>query len=671
MALLMSNEGYKLGAASAQRKLAASESRYRRVFETARDGIILVDAVTGRITELNPFMSDLLGDSGETFQGKHLWELGLFKDATTNKEAFQQLEKEGAVRFDDLPLDTKYGERRVEFIGHIYTEARRRVIQCNIRDITERREAEEQLRAAHRKLSFHVENTPLGVIEWDRDFRVSRWSSSAEAIFGWKAEEVIGKRIGDWRFVFADDLNTVEQLTVRQQRGIEHRSVSRNRNYAKDGSVLHCEWYNSVLRNRSGDLESVLSLVLDVTARKHAEEEAARFLTREQAARREAEQANRIKDEFLATLSHELRTPLTAVVGWACLLSAGDVDPAKKPQALEAILRNARSQGRLIDDLLDVSRIITGKLQLDVRSVDMALVIKAALNSVRLAAQAKSIRLESILYPGPCVVSGDADRLKQVIWNLLSNAIKFTPEEGHVEVRLEPTESLLTIKVTDTGPGIEPEFLPYVFERFRQADATTARQHRGLGLGLAIVRDLVELHGGTVSAESGGTEKGSTFTIKLPLVAQRDEEAKLRKSPPGESGVAVNRPLDGVRVLVVDDDADTRQVISLMLERGGAETKETNSVKLALEIMAGWKPNVLVSDIAIPLEDGYVLIGKLRSRSPEEGGNTPALAITAYARAEDRARILTAGSQMHIAKSSEPAKLVAAVAALAKAGKRM
>jgi len=668
MAVLMSNEGYKLGAASAQRKLAASESRYRRVFETARDGIILVDAVTGRITEVNPFMSELLGYSRETFQGKHLWELGLFKNATTNNEAFQQLEKEGAVRFDDLPLDTRYGERRVEFIGHIYTEARRRVIQCNIRDITERREAEEQLRAAHRKLSFHVENTPLGVIEWDRDFRVSRWSSSAEAIFGWKAEEVIGKRIGDWRFVFADDLNTVEQLALRQQRGIEHRSVSRNRNYAKDGSVLHCEWYNSVLRNRSGDLESVLSLVLDVTARKHAEEEAARFLAGEQAARREAEQANRIKDEFLATLSHELRTPLTAVVGWACLLSAGDVDPAKKPQALEAILRNARSQGRLIDDLLDVSRIITGKLQLDVRSVDMALVIKAAVNSVRLAAQAKSIRLESILCPGPSVVSGDADRLKQIIWNLLSNAIKFTPEEGRVEVRLEPTESLLTIKVSDTGPGIEPEFLPYVFERFRQADATTARQHRGLGLGLAIVRDLVELHGGTVSAESGGVGKGSSFTIKLPLFVQRDEETKLHKSSPGERG-ARTRPLNGVRVLVVDDDADTRQVISLMLERGGAETKETNSVKLALEVMAGWKPSVLVSDIAIPLEDGYVLISKLRSRSPEEGGKTPALAITAYARAEDRARILSAGYQMHMAKPVEPDNLIAAVAALARPAK--
>jgi len=665
MTLLMSNEGYKLGAASEQRKLAASESRYRRVFETARDAIILVDAVTGRITEVNPFMAELLGYSRETFQGKHLWELGLFKDAITNEDAFQQLEKEGAVRFDDLPLETKYGERRVEFIGHIYTEAKRRVIQCNIRDITERREAAEQLRAAHRKLSFHVENTPLGVIEWDRDFRVSRWSASAEAIFGWKAEEVIGKRIGDWRFVFADDLNTVEQLALRQQRGIEHRSVSRNRNYAKDGSVLHCEWYNSVLRNRSGDLESVLSLVLDVTARKHAEEEASRFLAGEQAARREAEQANRIKDEFLATLSHELRTPLTAIVGWACLLSAGDIDPGKKPHALEAILRNARSQGRLIDDLLDVSRIITGKLHLDVRSVDMALVIKAAVNSVRLAAQAKSIRLESILHPGPCVVSGDADRLKQVIWNLLSNAIKFTPEEGRVEVRLEPIESLLTIKVTDTGPGIEPEFLPYVFERFRQADATTARQHRGLGLGLAIVRDLVELHGGTVSAESGGAGKGSAFTIKLPLLVLRDEEAKLHKSALGTSGVAGDRPLDGVRVLVVDDDVDTRQVISLMLERVGAEARSTNSVGLALGIMDIWEPNVLVSDIAIPLEDGYVLISKLRSRSPEKGGEIPALAITAYARAEDRARILSAGYQMHMAKPIEPDNLIAAVAALA------
>ena len=664
----MSNEGYKLDSASAQRKLLASESRYRRIFETAHDGILLLDAATGKITEVNPFMAELLGYSREEFQGKQLWELGLFKDSRTSQAFFQEL-KEGAVRHDDLPLQTRHGERRVEFIGHVYTEAKRLVIQCNIRDITERREAEEQLRAAHRKLSFHVENTPLGVIEWDRDFRVSRWSSSAEAIFGWRSDEVIGKRIGDWRFVFGDDLNTVEQLTLRQQRGIEHRSISRNRNYAKDGSVLHCEWYNSVLINRSGELESVLSLVLDVTARKHAEEEAARFIAGEQAARREAEQANRIKDEFLATLSHELRTPLTAIVGWACLLGAGDIDPAKTPQALEAILRNARSQGRLIDDLLDVSRIITGKLHLDVRSIDMALVIKAAVNSVRLAAQAKGIHLETVLCPGPCVVSGDSDRLKQVIWNLLTNAIKFTPEEGRVEVRLERTDSFLNIKVSDTGPGIEPEFLPYVFERFRQADATTTRQHRGLGLGLAIVRDFVELHGGTVLAESRSYGGGSTFTVRLPLFVPRedgtsDQKPRRQRSSSGGGVSRVGR-LDGVRVLVVDDDADARQVISSMLQHSGAETTTAASVKAALEILDMWKPHVLVSDIAMPVEDGYVLIRRLRSRPADEGGEIPALAITAYARTDDRARILSSGYQMHVAKPVEPDKLVAAIGNLA------
>ena len=274
-------------------KIPASQDRYRRLFETARDGILILDAATGRITEVNPFMSELLGYSREEFVGKELWELGLFKNSKANQDAFRDLEKKGFIRYDDLPLRTTNGEpRELEFISNIYAEGDQQVIQCNIRDITGRKDAEEQLREAHSRLSFHVENTPLAVIEWDSDFRVSRWSASAERIFGWKAEEVIGRTVDDWQFVFTEDLDTVELLTLRQRYGIEHRGVSRNRNYTKDGSILHCEWYNSVLRDRQGKLESVLSLVLDITARKLAEEERARFLAGEQAARRAGEEAN-------------------------------------------------------------------------------------------------------------------------------------------------------------------------------------------------------------------------------------------------------------------------------------------------------------------------------------------------------------------------------------------
>ncbi len=533
-------------------------------------------------------------------------------------------------------------------------------------------DAQELLREAHSRLSFHVENTPLGVIEWDRDFRVSRWSRSAELIFGWKAHEVVGKHISDWRFVLEDDLEKVQELTSRQRTGGEQQGISRNRNYSKDGTVLYCEWYNSVLRDRSGKLESVLSLVLDVSAQRHAEEERAKFLAREQAARREAEEANRIKDDFLATLSHELRTPLTAIVGWAHLLVTGAVDAATHQQAFETILRNAKSQGQLIDDLLDVSRIITGKLRLDARPVDISAVIQAAVGSVRLAAQAKGIRLELVLASHPSQVSGDPDRLQQVVWNLLSNAIKFTPSGGRVQVEADRVESSVTIKVSDTGLGIRSEFLPFVFDRFRQAEGGSSRQHRGLGLGLAIVRHLVELHGGTVQAASEGVNLGSTFVVTLPLFTS--SEPAVVPVDPARSHVNIEHlevpegapRLDGLRVLVVDDDADTRQIVTVMLRRSGAETMAAGSVSQAIEIWHSWRPDILVADIGMPAEDGYSLIRRVRLRSPHEGGQVPAVALTAHVRSEDRLRILSAGYQMHVAKPIEPMELITAVASLAK-----
>jgi PAS domain S-box-containing protein len=362
-----------------QERRVASESRYRRLFETARDGILILDAASRKITAVNPFMMQLLACTRDEFLGKELWEIGLFQDSRANQDAFRELQEKGYIRYENLTLQTKGGEKReVEFVSNIYAEDNHSVIQCNIRDITERNQAEEALREAHNRLSFHVENTPLAVIEWDRDFRVSRWSPSAERIFGWKAKEVLGKHVTEWQFVFTDDLDEVNEIISRQEQGIERHGISRNRNYAKDGSVLYCDWYKSVLYDTAGKLESVLSLVLDVTARKLAEEESARLLELEQEARREAEAANRVKDEFLATLSHELRTPLTSILGWARLLTTGDLDASEHAAAYETIVRNAKSQAGLIDDLLDVSRIITGKLSVDVRSVQLEPIIEAA-----------------------------------------------------------------------------------------------------------------------------------------------------------------------------------------------------------------------------------------------------------------------------------------------------
>ena len=782
-----------------------------------------------------------------------------------------------------------------------------------IRDITQRREAEELANEAHRRLSLHIENTPLAVVEWDDEFKVSRWSPSAERLFGWKPEEVVGKTINDWKFVFSEDVEAVYEVSRRQQRGVESHGVSRNRNYTKQGEVLHCEWYNSVLYDASGALISVLSLVLDVTVRKQIEEalqqseeqyrllfqsnphamwvydlETLRFLAvndaavehygysredflrmtieeirppedvpklhevlahsspgvdragewrhrkkngaiitveitsyqlnfagrsaelvmaiditerkvaeqalvesedryrdlvdnshelmcthdlegrilsvnpwaarvlgykqealvglhirdgllpeyrdqfddylrdikengfarglmrvktasgetrfweyyntlrvqgvqspivrgmahdvterrqalaREKDARLEAESANRLKDEFLSTLSHELRTPLTAIIGWTELLIDGNVDPKSQPKALETIARNARFQAQLIDDLLEVSRIITGKLPLNFSPCELQPVIEAALESIRPTAQAKAVRLELWLEPVEALVYGDVDRLRQVIWNLLSNAVKFTPRNGSVQVKLQCTSSHVVITVTDSGEGIKPDFLPRVFDRFSQSDGSSTRIHGGLGLGLAIVRHLVEIHGGTVRAESAGEDQGATFKVSLPLMQATESQDQDRKSEINDLVVApANRAahwpsLDGLRLLIVDDEVDFRDLVTTLLGRYGAVVKAAASANEALAYLQNWKPDVLVADIGMPDEDGYGLIRKVRALPAETGGSTPAIALTAYTRAEDRQRTLSAGYHMHLAKPITGPELAAAVANVAR-----
>jgi PAS domain S-box-containing protein len=391
---------------------------------------------------------------------------------------------------------------------------------------------------------------------------------------------------------------------------------------------------------------------------------------------REAQEVNRLKDEFLATLSHELRTPLTAVLGWTRLLGTGQLDAETSRRAMETIERNAQSQVQLIDDILDVSRIIRGKLRLNVRPVDLAPVIESAVDSVRPAAEAKGIRLQVILDRQAGPVSGDPDRLQQVVWNLLSNAIKFTPKEGRVQVLLARVDSQLEVTISDTGQGIAPNFLPYVFDRFRQADPTTTRTHGGLGLGLAIVRHLVELHGGTVRAESAGAGQGSTFRVLLPLLVMQPSEAPppaeqaaatLSAAAPGPPGFHLECPpeLAGLRVLIVEDDADSRELLITVLKQCEAEVMAVSRASDALDALDSWRPDVLVSDIEMPDEDGYTLIRKVRARRPERGGQIPAAALTAYARSEDRMRALLAGFQIHLPKPVEPAELVTVVASLA------
>jgi signal transduction histidine kinase/ActR/RegA family two-component response regulator len=379
----------------------------------------------------------------------------------------------------------------------------------------------------------------------------------------------------------------------------------------------------------------------------------------------EAEEANRIKDEFLTTMSHELRTPMTAILGWARLLRTNNFGEEDTVRALETVERNARAQTKLIDDLLDISRIITGKLRLDVRLVDLSSIIETAVEATRPTAEAKSIRIQTLIDPKAGPISGDTDRLQQVIWNLLTNAIKFTPGGGRVQVRLERVESHVEITVSDTGKGISAEFLPHVFDRFRQADGTTTRVHGGLGLGLSIVRQLVELHGGTVHAESEGEGHGATFVVQLPQLPTRRKNERARRHPTAGGGIEVEHApsLHGLRILVVDDETDTRDLLRAVLEGCGAEVILTASVEAALAAFAEAKPDVVISDIGMPEEDGYSLIGKLRALETGQG-RVPAIALTAYARVEDRVRALNAGFQVHVPKPIEPVELVAVVASL-------
>jgi signal transduction histidine kinase len=444
--------------------------------------------------------------------------------------------------------------------------------------------------------------------------------------------------------------NAVEKVALRRK--VEERTAELAR-------------ANGALQKMYGEQEE---LVRQRTA------ELSRAMVREQEARKQAEEANRIKDEFLATLSHELRTPLNAILGWAQVLRTGKVDEDTTARALEAVERNARAQAQLISDLLDVSRIITGKLRLELKPVELSRITDAALDSVRPAADAKGIRIRVTLDRGfggiggigPLV--GDPDRLQQVVWNLLSNAIKFTPQGGSVEVRLGQREGQAEIAVQDTGAGVRPDFVPYVFDRFRQAESSTTRQHGGLGLGLSIVRHMVELHGGTVAVESPGEGQGSTFTVRLPIrlgvegAPLPERRQRLAEDVPDVAGSSI---LTGLHVLVVDDEADTRDLLVTALEQCGARVTAVPNVPDALASLDRALPDVLLSDIGVPGEDGYSLIRKLRARSAELGGNVPAAALTAYARSEDRIRALSAGFQAHLAKPIDPAELVATIAALA------
>jgi len=521
-----------------------------------------------------------------------------------------------------------------------------------------------------------------GIVTTDSDLNVVEWNHWMEEHTGKRASDVIGNNL----FELFPEL-TERRLDQNYKSALEGqiRLLSQAlHGYLIAMPAVSGEYgYPQMLQavrisplSHEGRIIGTLTIIEDVTERvaREAElqaqiEERSRLLLSEKLARNEAERANRLKDEFLATISHELRNPLNAILGWTHMMQLGKLNDANMERAVETIYRNAKSQSQLIADLLDVSRIISGKLRLEARTVDLINIINAAIDSIRPAADAKGIRLQTMLDPAASSIWGDADRLQQIVWNLLTNAVKFTPQGGRIQVTLQCIDSQVEIVVTDSGVGISKEFLPYVFDRFRQADASTTRKHGGLGLGLSIVRQLVDLHGGSVSVHSEGEGKGATFSILLPVVGviSNENEAEYVHSAPADAIISFEGlpSLQGLKVLVVDDEADTRELIGEVLRECGSEVIISRSAAEALVALEEQKPDILISDLAMPDEDGYTLISKIRALPSERGGQIPAAALTAYARAEDRMRVLRSGFQFHLPKPVDSAELVTVVASLA------
>jgi PAS domain S-box-containing protein len=557
-------------------------------------------------------------------------------------------------------------------------ELLRSVVQQNAQSIhLARRRAEEALRKQSDWLRVTLSSIGDAVITTDVEGRVTFMNRVAESLTGWAQDEAIGWSLPDiFKILNEQSRQPVENPALRTlDAGTIVRLANLTVLIAKDGTECPIDDSAAPIRNEQGDVVGAVLIFRDISERKRFELERERLLANAQAAQKEAEQANRLKDEFLATASHELRTPLTAVLGWSRMLRTGKLDAENSARALESIERNATLQTKLIDDLLDVSRIITGKLTLDRRPIEIAHVVSDAVNTVRPAADAKNITIETSFDADAEPVFGDANRLQQVVWNLLSNAVKFTPKYGRIEVALQRVNSEVQISVGDSGEGISSEFLPYVFDRFSQGDGKSTRSHTGLGLGLAIVRQLVELHGGTVKAQSDGPGRGATFKLRLPVLSINRVPGS--KSAPSDltltrarvtGGLSIECPprLDGVRVLVVDDDSDTRQMLKAVLSECHAEVITAASAAEAIKEIEQRKPDVLVSDLGMPEQDGFELIKQVReTESADNAARVPALALTAYAKAEDRVRALAGGYQVHLAKPVEPAEFLLVVANLA------
>jgi len=641
--------------AHAAHALGASEARYRRLFETAQDAILILEEASGKIMDANPFVIDLLGYPLDELIGKELWQIGLFSDTQESKAAMQRLRETGYIRYEDMPLETKRGKRvEVEFVSNSYMVGDLKVIQCNIRDITDRKWAEDAAHISAQRFQFLAESMPIIIFTAKPNGDIDFCNRQMTEFTGLACEEVCAA--GRTPFTHPDETEEDDRLWRRSiESGQPFQLESRFRR--ADGVYRWHLTRAAAMRDTRGIVIWIGSST-DIHDRKSAEETLVRQY-------HESEALSRAKDEFLAMSSHELRTPLTSILGWSELLVTGGLDAETQREALDSIRQSARAQSRLIDDMLDVSRLLTGKLELNSEPVDVAAAILLALRAITPLAEKKNLTLEKSFARGVSPVDGDPTRLQQIFWNILSNAVKFTPAGGRIGVRLSSRDSRIDIVVTDTGEGISPEFLPRVFDSLSQQHGSSTREHGGLGLGLSIVKQLVQMHGGTVHAESAGEGKGATFTVSLPARESAtivEEPAMLhirdRNTPP-----AAGEPcsIAGMRVLVVDDELEMRKLITMVLRAAGASVVTAGSAADAFEHLTGQSFDALVSDIAMPDEDGHSLTRRIRARLDDKS-RIPAVAVTAYGGPLQHQLALSAGFDDYVKKPFAPQDLVRAVA---------
>src|SRR3954469_7391412 len=605
LSLLLSGINLVQRRASAQ--LNASEERYRRLFEASPDGVFLFQAETGRISSVNPALAQLLGRAPQQLVGKYLWEIGLFTDEASGRAAFQELQEKDYHRFQDLSVVTPGGQRHdAEFTCNAYMANNMRFMQCNVRDVTARRRAESALRDSEERYRSLVEISPQGVWIIDRGgmpLFINRYWVDYSGV------DVARGRSGAWtEQVHPEDRPKMMEVWKRARVEDSLYECELRMRRASDGAYRWHLARGVPVHDAHGRIDKWLGVFIDINKRKQAEQGRVQQLEREYALRTQAEAANRAKDDFLATLSHELRAPLNAILGKTQTLQHGDADRETVRRALMQIDASANAQAKLINDLLNVADIGSGRLRLDIQRVDLLALADAIVESLRPAITARDITLKTTIDPDAGHLSDDPARLQQIIWTLLSNAVKFTPHGGHITLSLALVGSQVEISVSDDGEGIGGEFLPYVFDPFRQADPSIKRRHGGVGLGLAIGRHLTELHGGTVSAQSAGENKGSCFVARLPL---RPPQPLIREAPAPPPAPAPSVPqrasqkrrLTGLRILSVDDDENTREMLQEALERAGAVVESAASAQEALDKLGSFAPHVLLSDIGLPDED--------------------------------------------------------------------